>query len=58
MVRSAGEKTSSRWDEYCEMMMLRWMSSKTRKYRIRNEEIRDNQGVALIKDKIKINRLK
>lgn len=33
------------------MRMLRSISGKTIKYRIRNEDVSDNQGVAPIKDK-------
>ena len=39
------------------MRMLRWMYSKTRRDRIRNANIRDMAGVALIEDKLIENRL-
>lgn len=38
--------------------MLGWMWGKTRKYRIRNEEIQTNLGVTLIEDKIREDRLR
>ena len=41
-----------------EMRMLRWMSGKTRKDRVRNEYIREWVGVVPIEDKLKENRLR
>ena len=40
-----------------EMRMLRWMCGKIRKDRIRNANIFDMVGVALIEDKLRKNRL-
>jgi len=37
------------------MSMLRWMNVVTRKYRIRNEYVRGNIGVASIVDKMREN---
>lgn len=37
--------------------MLRWMNGKTRKDRMRNEDIRDDLGIALIEEKIRANLL-
>ena len=41
-----------------EMRMLRWMSGKTRKDRIRNESIGGSLGVAPIGDKMRESRLR
>ncbi|KAL4179082.1 hypothetical protein AMTRI_Chr13g118290 [Amborella trichopoda] len=41
-----------------EMRMLRWMSGKTRRDRIRNESIGENLGIAPIGDKMRESRLR
>ena len=41
-----------------EMRILRWMRNKTRKDKIRNSNICDMVGVALIEDKLRENRLR
>ena len=40
------------------MRMLRWMCGKTRKNRVRNEDIQKMVGVAPIQDKLRENRLR
>jgi hypothetical protein len=41
-----------------EMRMLRWICGHTRKYRIRNDDIRDKFGVAPIQEKLLQHRLR
>jgi hypothetical protein len=41
-----------------EMRMLRWICGHTRKYRIRNDDIRDKLGVAPIQEKLVQHRLR
>ena len=40
-----------------EMRMLRWMCGKTRKDKVRNEDIRHQVGIVPIEDKLRENRL-
>jgi len=41
-----------------EMRMLRWLCGNTRKYRVRNEYIREKVGVTPIENKLRENRLR
>ena len=41
-----------------EMRMLRWMCGKTRKDKVRNEDIRRQVGIVPIEDKLRENRLR
>ncbi|KAL4194234.1 hypothetical protein AMTRI_Chr05g67600 [Amborella trichopoda] len=54
----AVEKQHAHRMSVAEIRLLRWISGKTRRDRIRNEYIRENLGVAPIGDKMKKNRLK
>ena len=41
-----------------EMRILRWICGKTRKDKVRNEDIRGQVGIAPIEDKLRENRLR
>ena len=40
------------------MRMFRWMCGNTRRYKVRNEDIRTKIGIALIEEKMRENRLR
>ena len=41
-----------------DMLMLRWMCDNTKRYKMRNENIRTKIGVASIEEKMRENRLR